>query len=166
MSQHRNLDAGASGQLDAIPMQKAKPGVIAAIAGGAILVVGALVWASTSGGKDEAKAAELKARAAQATQKQKQGGLSAKEQREHLQTTQRALAAFEAAKKEKAEQTKSEVEQSPRPVAAAPRHAAAPARAPSQPQPVAKPKPKNTARAKKQLDGLDSIGDSITSALK
>lgn len=140
--------------VDTIPMQKTSPLLWLGLGAGAVLVAGAVIWAS-SGHGSEAAIPAVKARAAQDP-----NALTAKEQQEHLKLTQRALERVEAEKKvAPAEEEPGNArphesgsqETRAKPVA----HAA---RAPA---PAAPAKP-----PKKQLDALDSIGSDITSALE
>jgi ABC-type lipoprotein release transport system permease subunit len=140
-------------------MQKtSKTTYIAAAVG--VVALGGVLAITLGGDKEtEKKAAEIKA---QAEAQSKGTGMTAKEQREHMKMTAKAFAAAEeqAKVKKAADDQKKAVEDAQNARAAAPAAGPAPADAPA-------PKPKVTQRAKKkQLDGLDSIGSDITSALE
>lgn len=145
---------------EALPIQK--PTIAVYLTGGiAVLAVAGLLAYALSGddaATQKEKGAEVQRAAAVST------GLTAdqiKEQQAHLRRTQLALEAVR--------------DEPPAAAAAAP--AEAPAEAPEAPAPARKTsataKPKTTATAKKpaagskkKLDGLDSLGSDITSALK
>lgn len=143
-----------------IPMQKTSITTYLAIGVG-VLAIGGVVVISTSGGDEEAekKAAAIKA----AADKPDAPQMTAKEHREHMKMTARALERAEAnAKAKQAAEAEHRAE-----AEAAKRPAAARAPAGAAPAPAAAPKkPVNKQAAKKQMDSLDSIGSDIASALE
>jgi len=146
--------APAGDGLDGIPMQKTKPGLIIAIVLGVLLVGGVVGWSVFGGKKTSSKDVEqLKAKAAASGENTE---LSAKEQRDHLLTTRKALEKFEAeeAERKKAEDAKKAEEEAEKKKAEAAKAAAA-----------AGPAPVSGAAAKKAGSALDSIGADYASQL-
>lgn len=150
------------GATDAIPMQKTSMTTYLALGVG-VLAVGGLLALTLGGDKEtEKRAAEIKAKA----EAQSKGPvMTAKEQREHMKTTAKAFAlAEERAKAKKAEEERKKAEEDAHKAA---RVAAASPAPGGGDAPAPKPKPRVSKKAaKKQMDGLDSIGSDITSALK
>jgi ABC-type Na+ efflux pump permease subunit len=146
--------APADDGLGGIPMQKTNTGLIIAIAVGVLLVGGVIGYSMFGGKKTSSKEVEqLKAKVAGSAEGSQ---LSAKEQREHLLTTRKALAKFEAeeAERKKAEDAKKAEEEEQKKKAEAAKAAAA-----------AGPAPVTGAAAKKAGSSLDSIGADYASQL-
>ena len=146
--------APADDGFDGIPMQKAKPGLIIAIAAGVLLVGGVIGYTVFGGKKASSKDVEdLKARVAASAEG---AGMTAKEQREHLITTRKALEKFEAEEAElkRAEEAKKAQAEEEKKKAEAAKAAAA-----------AGPAPVSGAAAKKAGSSLDSIGADYASQI-
>jgi len=159
----RGRERADEGDLEpSIPMKKTNPLVWVGL-GGVAVIVGAVVIVGSGGGEPEARPAALKAEQAGTGEPQ----ISAKEAREHLAKTQKALAAAEAEvaatkaqEAQEAQEAKGEAEP-----AAPPDPAAAVAKKSSPPKASSAPAP-SKADSKKKMDSLDSLGADITSALK
>lgn len=160
----RGRERADEGDLEpSIPMKKTNPLVWVGL-GGVAVIVGAVVIVGSGGGEPEARPAALKAERAGTGEPQ----ISAKEAREHLAKTQKALAAAEAevaATKAQEAQEAQEAKGEAEPAFAPPESAAAVAKKSSPPKASSAPAP-SKADSKKKMDSLDSLGADITSALK
>ena len=149
-----------------IPMQKTSMTTYVAVGVG-VLAIGGIV-AVTSMGRADAEAEKKAAEIAAQANKKDTTKMTAKERREHMKMTALAFQKAEeaqAAKKAEAARKKAaeeEAEARAKVAAAAPRGGGDAPAAPREPA----PKPVNKKAAKKQMDGLDSIGSDIASALK
>lgn len=153
-------NVASSEPIDAIPMKKSSPLMILAIIGGLVVVIGVVAFSLTRGKEKAAPAAQPQAAVAADT-----AGMTAEEQRRHLEITQKAVAnwkdqkAEDDAKKKAADEAAKEKETAAAPVAAG-GPAAAPAGGGEAPAPAAKKPP-----PKKQMDDLDGLGAGISSEL-
>lgn len=148
---------GGGGAGDALPMKKASPMAFLG-AGAGVLVIGGLV-AFAMGGENKSERVE-KAAATEKAADKAQGMTKAEfeEQQAHLKRTQAAIVAAEAE-----EQATTRAAQQ----AAAARQAEAEAEAADKrPAPKASSAPKKSGNPSKSMEGLDALGDDITSALK
>ncbi len=146
--------APADDGFDGIPMQKTNTVLIIAIAAG-VLLIGSVIGYSMFGGK-KTSSKDVEQLKAQAAASAGDTQLSAKEQREHLITTRKALEKFEAeeAERKQAEDAKKAEAEEAKKKAEAAKAAAA-----------AGPAPVSGAAAKKAGSSLDSIGADYASQL-
>ena len=150
--QARPAPRPAADELDAIPMQKTKPGLIIAIVVGALVVIGVTAWSMS--GKKKTSAKDIQQMNAQGAQSG--DTLSVKDQQRFQAMAGRAEAeAAEAEKKEKAAAAaKAQADEEEKKKAEAAKAGGA-----------AGPAPVSGTAAKKASSGLDSIGADYASKL-
>ena len=154
--------------VDAIPMNKTKPTTLLFGVGAAVIVLGTVAFSFMGGKKKPTEEGAQQAPAAVAPT----STLTPEEQKKHLEITRKSLEAFEAQKKQEAEEKGAKAEPeapsaggAPAPAAAAgpgpaaPRPAAAPAAAPA--PPPAKPAKKVSKKDQADLDGLKDIATQL-----
>jgi len=158
----------ADASLDAIPMKKSNPLVLAGIIGGVVLLGGVIAWRSMG---DKPK----KATAVAASTDDPMAGMSPEERKRHIEITRKSLEAVavkqaeEDAKKKAAEEAKKAEEAAkpsggggPAPAAGGGEPAPVAAKAPSDDPPKKKAP---TAGEKKKMDDLDKLGSDISGKL-
>lgn len=156
--------------VDAIPMNKTKPTTLLFGVGAAVIVLGTVAFTFMGGKKKSNQDAAQQAPAVVAPT----STLTPEEQKKHLEITRKSLEAFEAQKKQEAEEKGAKAQPEPPsgggapapaaagPAAAAPRPAAAPAAAPAPaPAPAAKPAKKVSKKDQADLDGLKDIATQL-----
>jgi hypothetical protein len=158
----------AAADTDAIPMKGVSP-VWYGVAGGAVLLVLAIVVGIKLSDRNSEAAERTIAPPAQVEPRSNQAKMNAAEARQHLEITQRSLERLKEAEAEKqAQEAAQPAESEPQPAAAP--AGAAPAARPdgtrtSAAAPAALPAKAPSKTQKKTLDALDSIGSDIASQL-